>query len=229
MTNEQRIVKNWMFNFGQETPEKPCIPSLEVRKLRAKLILEEALETCHALNMHPYLKRTHYEDDILEDDSYGFWEDSKQQVDLTLIADGCADLKVVTEGTLVACGLIDNRLRKTPTLEELEKILGEGKHETIGVNPDGSISTPPHNTDPLFNEVMRSNFNKLWTDEEVLPILGIVTGPERVVAGISYKLINYTDPIKRRWLVKDKDGKVIKSPSYSSANLQSIIDEMSKL
>ena len=45
MTENQKQVRDWMSAFGQETPDKPGIPSLEVRKLRAKLILEEALET----------------------------------------------------------------------------------------------------------------------------------------------------------------------------------------
>jgi predicted HAD superfamily Cof-like phosphohydrolase len=134
MTNEQKQVKDWMVKFGQECPEKPVIPSLEIRKLRAKLILEEALETIMALGLFPYMRRTHYEDDMIEDDSIGLWEDPKGRADLKEIADGCEDLKVVTEGTLIACGLVKDYGEEWKDLTE----------------------------DPLFNEVMRSNNSKMW-------------------------------------------------------------------
>lgn len=44
MNKEQKQVREFMQVFGQECPQKPIIPSLEIRKLRAKLIMEEALE-----------------------------------------------------------------------------------------------------------------------------------------------------------------------------------------
>lgn len=203
MTKEQQQVREWMQKFGQETPEKPTIPSLEVRKLRAKLILEEALETCHALNMHPYLKRNHYEDDMLEEDSYGFWEDSKQQVDLSLIADGCEDLKVVTEGTLVACGLV------------------EKEHISYGLD----LSPEQEYRDPLFDEVMRSNNSKLWNSEDLEKEY-----PSGLPEGWTFKIIAEHPEVEGVYaaLVKDKDGKIIKPPSYSPPQLQPIIEKMSK-
>ena len=60
---------------------------------------------------------------------------------------------------------------------------------------------------------MRSNWSKFWKGDD----------------------LNYLDEHQTFWstiaqgyLVKDKTGKVIKSPSYSLANLQPIIDTMSK-
>lgn len=210
MTNEQQQVRKWMKQFGQETPEKPTIPDLATRKLRAKITLEEALETCHALNMHPYVKKNLYEDDMIELDDIGFWEDPKQQIFLKDIADGDADQRVVGAGTLVACGLI---------------------HKTSSVYRDhlGNVcdSRPiEYGTDPLFNEVMRSNFSKLWCNAEISQHFKIRVLDNLQVAceegGYFAKRIN-----ENKWLVKDKDGKVIKSPSYSPANLQPIIDQMS--
>jgi len=174
MTNEQYQVREWMKKFGQECPEKPCIPSLEVRKLRAKLILEEALETIKYLGLQVCIKipDVGYDSGIsgyLDDgDNHGlfylngFEEHPVYEPCLIEIADGCEDLKVVTEGTLIACGLVD-------TEDEWCK-------------------------DILFEEVMRSNNSKIWSD-------GTIN--------------------------KDKDGKVLKSPSYAPPNLQPIIDKLS--
>lgn len=199
MTSEQNNVREWMQAFGQETPEKPIIPSLEVRKLRAKLILEEALETCKALGFDP--DDGHLVDDML--DIATIVEPSLKE-----IADGCEDLKVVTEGTLVACGLV-----KTIYCDKMDK-------------------------DPLFDEVMRSNWSKMWTTDEVNK-RGVVTDGDSEAfdataiigqdtlgdeEGWTYKAVEGTN----KWLVKDSNGKVIKSPSYSPANLEPIIEEMKK-
>lgn len=123
MTNEQANVRDWMKAFGQETPEKPEIPSLEVRKLRAKLILEEALETLEGLGFKLNDPCTGLQFNIMAALNHC----SIVKPNLTEILDGCEDLKVVTEGTLIACGLV------TP-------------------NEDPEVYE-----DPYFNEVMRSN------------------------------------------------------------------------
>lgn len=199
MTNEQKQVKDWMMAFGQEAPEKPTIPSLEVRKLRAKLILEEALETIEALGVEIKLvldnKAEYFMPSfLLEHLSIG--REMPTLVTLEAIADGCSDLKVVTEGTLVACGLID----KTRPTSMVESALLNNFN------------------DPLFDEVMRSNWTKFWKDKDMLnPSLAKNLTFYRHEPRIS--LLHYA---------KNKDGKVIKSPSYSPANLQPIIDELSK-
>ena len=182
MTSEQKQVRDWMSAFGQETPSKPTIPSIEIRALRAKLILEEALETIEAL---------------------GFWVTRDKEIsprytlnselfkpNLIDIADGCEDLKVVTEGTLIACGLCQDIITK----------VGNEDH---------------FNDDPLFDEVMRSNNSKMWTKDE-----------------IDYEMTQDNMLSFRRFhdkfIVMNADGKVIKSSSYSPANLQPIIDELTK-
>ena len=85
-------VKEFMQVFGQETPDKPTIPSLKIRKLRAKLILEEALEEIDALGLC-----VEGQCDIVE---------SNIEPDLVLIADGLADSHYVGYlGTAIACGI----------------------------------------------------------------------------------------------------------------------------
>lgn len=176
MKNAQQKVAEWMRQFGQETPEKPTIPSLEMRKLRAKLMLEECLETivdglgiegleigdrdwnfgCILADL-ANKKSTIYEGEFAPN--------------LEKIADGCADSHVVTLGTEVACGL---------------------------------------RSEENFNEVMRSNDTKLWTSEET----------SQIPAGCTARAVKSGKTTDRCLLVKDASGKVIKSPSYSPANIQ---------
>jgi len=214
MTSEQQQVKNWMTSFGQEVPEKPTIPNKEVRLLRAKLILEEALETIDALGVDVCLTNISKED---YQDNYRFvrFNDIEFELmpessvnNLVGIADGCEDLKVVTDGTLVACGLCKS-------LEYDVKVLDE--------------------IDPLFNEVMRSNWTKFWTYEVMRANwskLWTYEESKQVSDNIYFvtkiKLNLDTSRESTKYLVKDKNGKIIKPPSYLPPNLQPIIDELSK-
>ena len=201
MTTNQKQVKDWMQAFGQDTPEKPTIPSLEVRKLRAKLILEEALETIEALGLVIEVSK-------LTEGLTGYKFNTLSYVNFTVanapnlleIADGCEDLKVVTEGTLVACGL-------TNAYDII-------RHD--GISEEDYEEKIPVKNDPLFDEVMRSNWSKMWTESEI---------DDTVIATLTVKCL---DGKSGRHIVTNESGKVIKSPSYSHANLQPIIDEMSK-
>jgi len=215
MIDEQKNVRDWMKLYGQATPDKPIIPDKEIRLLRAKLILEEALETIDALGVNICLINISKED-YKDNYSYIKFHDIEFEAmpvgaininSLKDIADGCEDLKVVTEGTLIACGLCQPRT----------KSVTEGDHY-------GTYNTRIEDiTDPLFDEVMRSNYTKLWTYEEVSKLSDY---HEEICHEIN------PDPQSLRshrgWLVKNKFGKVIKSPSYSPPNLQPIINELAK-
>lgn len=99
MTKEQKQVKEFMLKAGQECPDKPTMPSLEVRKLRVKLIAEELLELCAAY---------HIQLDIMQDGEIEvFWNGDTGDIfnDLILAADATADLRVVVIGTDVAMGI----------------------------------------------------------------------------------------------------------------------------
>ena len=66
--------------------------------------------------------------------------------------------------------------------------------------------------EPVFAEVMRSNWTKLWNGDDI---------------PLEFKTNGYTVTLVEEhpecdigfYLVKDKDGKVIKSPSYSPASI----------
>jgi len=112
-------IKEFMRLARQDTPQTPTMPSLAVRMLRAKLILEEAAETVRALGIDVLLEdpdsgRTH---DVIDrllkgskqdtSDIPTYTESEEHAPNLVEIADGCADVSVVTLGTLVSCGIRD--------------------------------------------------------------------------------------------------------------------------
>ena len=188
MKEAQTRVRDCMMKFGQETHNcNPTIPSLEIRKLRAKLILEEALETIAGLGISLTIITEDWEDvpNISIDDF--IIKQAKGKENLVSIADGIADSLVVQLGTAVACGI---------------------------------------DIEPIFEEVMRSNDSKLWFEEEV----ALETTYEGDDSSFSENDKHYEfvgedwNMENRQWLVKDKDGKVIKSPSYSPANIASLLN-----
>jgi predicted HAD superfamily Cof-like phosphohydrolase len=67
--------------------------------------------------------------------------------------------------------------------------------------------------EPVFKEIHRSNMTKLWTEAEISSpaFHGNDYTCELVRAGV------------RCWLVKRADGKVIKSPSYSPADIAGVL------
>lgn len=185
MTQEQQRVRDWMKAFGQDCPTQPTIPSLEIRKLRAKLILEEALETIKGLGLDVYDEM--YDSHLTSaNNSFRFEEGvGGLQPNLIDIIDGCEDLKVVTEGTLVACGCTPENLGEYGESEDLH-----------------------------FNEVMRANEGKLWTEVEVMK-----AKPNKEYTMREINTIN-----AKCFLVKDTHGKIIKPPSFTPPDHQSILE-----
>lgn len=133
---ETAQVREFMVEAGQELPTRPTMPSLKIRMLRARLMLEEVLETIHlGLGLA-----------VMDFQKSEFSEAGPGN--LIELADGCADTKVVTIGTELACGI---------------------------------------NGVPVFAEVHRSNMSKF------------IDGHRR------------------------EDGKWIKGPSYSPANVKEVL------
>jgi predicted HAD superfamily Cof-like phosphohydrolase len=105
----QRRIEEFMVGAKQVVPSTPELPSLGVRQLRANLILEEAFETIEALGFSVYTM-----EGLIGIDSVTLIP-QRGRVTLEDIADGCADVSVVTIGTLSACGIAD-----LPVLEEVD-------------------------------------------------------------------------------------------------------------
>jgi predicted HAD superfamily Cof-like phosphohydrolase len=109
MTKEQKMVREFHEKFECTINDKPTVPSFEDRRLRAKIILEEALETINRglgievfICDHGELKGV-WNDRLRFEEGCEFskgWEPNLSQ-----IADGCADLNYVVNGTAVTCGI----------------------------------------------------------------------------------------------------------------------------
>lgn len=125
-----------MQRVGQDTPEIATVPDEKIRILRAKLILEEALETVAALGVTVHVGATEVTEEGLD---YA----APNEVDLKEVVDGCADISVVTVGTLIAFGIDDE-----PVLEEVDasnlRKFGEGSYR----REDGKWMKPPGWTPP---------------------------------------------------------------------------------
>lgn len=132
-----------MQKAGQATPARVTVPDEATRVLRAKLIMEEALETVRALGV-----RVQAGSDSLEIDTLVF--EASGSVDVEGVADGCADISVVTIGTLVAFGIDDERLLEEVDRANLRKF-GPGAH----VREDGKWMKPKDWTPPDIAGVLR--------------------------------------------------------------------------
>lgn len=98
----QLRVDQFMASAGQAVPPVPTPRDAETRLLRAKLILEEALETVQALGVAVDSRHHGVIEEI---------DDLELQIvseaDMVDLVDGCCDLSVVTIGTLSAFGVAD--------------------------------------------------------------------------------------------------------------------------
>lgn len=137
VTKHFEKVLEFMRGAKQGCPAAPTMPDAETRKLRAKLVLEEALETVEALGfeLHPDIgdggEMRDYE---LMPNPYG--------PNMTEIVDGCCDIKVVTTGTLIACGIPDDVVQDLVDDNNLEK-LAKGT-----IREDGKLIKPPGHKPP---------------------------------------------------------------------------------
>lgn len=133
-------VKSFMVKAGQETPAAPTIPDPDIRILRAKLILEEALETVRALGVRVTLGDG---GPSVSGEKAPLRFRTAGEVDLEGVVDGCADISVVTIGTLIAFGVEDE-----PVLEEVDRAnlrkFAEGSYRRA----DGKWMKPPGWTPP---------------------------------------------------------------------------------
>ena len=129
-------VKTFMQKVGQDTPAGAAVPDEKTRILRAKLILEEALETVEALGVRVHTKGVEVTEEGVDYSGDG-------EVNLQEVADGCADISVVTIGTLIAFGIADEPLLEEVDASNLRKF-GEGSYR----REDGKWMKPPGWTPP---------------------------------------------------------------------------------
>ncbi len=135
----QQKVDMLMRLAGQNLPDQPTMPSFDVRILRAKLIMEEALETIErGLGINVYYTRG---GGLIDNDELHF--ECANEPDMVELADGCADLRVVTTGTLSAAGLADSYIQDLVDENNLQKF-GPGGYR----REDGKWCKPPGHKPP---------------------------------------------------------------------------------
>lgn len=137
-TFHQTLVETFMRGAKQEVPNSPTIPCFHVRKLRAKLIVEEALETLRALGF------------LYDQDNQDVIEVGSP--DLVEVVDGCADTKVVLTGTLSAFGVKDRNPQYLVDINNLDKLT------TGTLREDGKLikskeHVPPNLKDEIFRQI----------------------------------------------------------------------------
>ena len=147
-TPHYKRVLAFMRKAGQDAPSRPSVPDSSTRVLRAKLILEEALETVRALGI-----RAHIGAREVEMSSLAF-EDSGEP-DLEEVVDGCADISVVTIGTLIACGVDDE-----PVLEEVDNANLRKFGPGASVRWDGKWIKPPDWEPPDIQGVLARQYGQ---------------------------------------------------------------------
>lgn len=126
-TQHQQRVDEFMKLAGQASPDRPTIPDFQTRLLRARLILEEALEAIHALGFdvrtgqmaHDSAPEVWKPNELVEQLVQSY--DVDFEPSLAEIADGCSDLVFVTTGTFSSCGMAAQSIQEEVDKNNLAK------------------------------------------------------------------------------------------------------------
>jgi predicted HAD superfamily Cof-like phosphohydrolase len=136
---------------NQEVPGEIRMPAEEVRLLRAKLILEEALETVEALGISVYNDSEavdgFQDKTVIDREKLTF--KASHDPNMKEIVDGCCDVSVVTMGTLAACGVPDEEFLVIVDENNLAKV------EQGTVRADGKLIKPEGHPKPPIAETLK--------------------------------------------------------------------------
>lgn len=148
-TPHQARIEKFMLLAGQEVPQTPELPDLKTRKLRAKLILEECLETIDALGIGIEVNETCHLSNASDIEFF-----DEQHFDFDGVVDGCADISVVTIGTLSALGIKDQPILEAVDASNLDKFRGDAHRRE-----DGKWIKPSDWESPRFGELIQEQMS----------------------------------------------------------------------
>ena len=142
MTKEQIMVKTFMTKVGQECPTKPASPDLRTRKLRAKLMLEEVLETINDGLGLEVMCQTGLPEGTFPVSIQDAQFVSVKAVNLVELADGLADSLYVQLGTAVATGIDLDPVFEEVNSSNMSKFI-DGYTDESGKYRKGPSFRPP--------------------------------------------------------------------------------------
>lgn len=161
-SEHQLRVEAFMLKAKQEVPTTPTEPSIEIRKLRAALILEEALEIiskglglsvwvkgCYDLTEVSYCFEPKIVDVCGAEEADTYTTEAEFNMEETI--DGCCDLMVVTTGTLSALGVPDKPFQEEVDNNNLAKF-GPGH----SWRDDGKLLKPPGHKPPRITLILNA-------------------------------------------------------------------------
>ncbi len=137
--HEMRVCE-FMNKAGRDIPLFPEIPDEKTRLLRAKLIHEECMETLDALGVSVSLD---LDLSLSGEDEISYTYRATHEPNLVEIVDGCCDIKVVTTGTLLACGVDPEPVQILVDESNLAKFTGDGHKNADGKWVKPSDWQPP--------------------------------------------------------------------------------------
>jgi len=114
---------------------KPGEQSIEIRRLRASLVAEEFLELLTALGVDVHA------DDLEGRIDFAIFGKLKDATDLPALADACADLDYVVEGTRIAFGIFGPPIAAEVHRSNMAKLGGPRREDGKVLKPEGW--TPP--------------------------------------------------------------------------------------
>ncbi len=159
MTDHYLAVLEFMQCAKQDTPSYVRIPDEDVRVLRARLVLEEALELVEALGVDVEFPNVHDPEidyAALHFDDLRFGPRKDHVIASAEVAKECADVAVVNTGTLVAFGIPDKALLELVDNNNLEKF-GPGH----SYDDYGKLIKPPGFKKPAMLSFVKSVNNIL--------------------------------------------------------------------
>lgn len=134
-------IRDFMEAAGQTVSYKPSQLSIQDAELRARLILEEALETCHALGVAVTLGE---QEVTFEDLSF----ESVYPTHTLKLVDGCCDVIVVTLGTLVSAGIPDIPFMDEVNQNNLTKV------KPVCKIVNGKVQKPDNYQPPKLSDIL---------------------------------------------------------------------------
>lgn len=129
------MVEEFMLRAGQRVRLKPEVMTEEERRLRARLIIEEVLET---INKGLGIDVMIYDETMVVREAELHMEIARPMNMIELV-DGCCDTKVVVTGTLSAAGIPDVDAQRIIDESNLEKFGPGGQRRE-----DGKWVKPPN-------------------------------------------------------------------------------------